>query len=176
MGDRLCGGPGWLRGLDELAVEVAFVPHDLLHVVSGRQHAPGRGLSDHFKLLCIVFDPTNSYAVADCRRKVVGDVIKGMGGYLGLESWDTFEAPSEQGDALGEKALEAAFGPEAGNDPRAEALPVVERLHFGDNRSVRAEAMLEGVAAGGRLALIGLRSATLPSHSKERRQIYKRGQ
>ena len=55
-------------------------------------------------------------------------------------------------------------------------LPLLEPLDLADDRADTVRPVSSRVAAGGRLALGGLWPAALPSHSKERRQIYKRGQ
>jgi len=55
-------------------------------------------------------------------------------------------------NAPGEIGLEVGFGLQALDGPGAVPLAVLERLQLGDDRSVGAEAVLDGVEAGSRLA------------------------
>jgi hypothetical protein len=70
----------------------------------------------------------------------------------------------------------APSGSIPGDDLLEVMLPVLEPLDLADDRVDTVRPVNSRVAAGGRLALGGLRLAALPSHGKESRQMRKRCQ
>jgi hypothetical protein len=134
----------FVEGLVELAVEVALVSHDLLHVFGGWELASVGDAGDLAELFFVGGGDAHGFAVAEDWAEVLADGVEGVGHHCGLVAGDALETPIEKSDALGVSGLEGAFGFHSGDEAGAVALPVVEVLEAGDDRRVGAEPVLEG--------------------------------
>src|SRR3989304_5699408 len=150
----------FVEGLEEEAVEVGLIAHDLGDgVVAADEAAADVVMVPRVQLVLAGLGVAESLAVLEADGEIVRDPANVNVDHLALVSLEAIEAPEDGGDALGEGGLEVTLGIEGVH--RAPALGPPPRAVFqvGDEGAVGEDAVLDGVAADCGLARLGVGAA-----------------
>jgi len=140
-----------MKGLEELTVEMGFIPCDLVESIRARQDAEFHGLLNSLR----GDDRRDASFPQGAARVSLGDLEVLLGLHDAEGDRGDFVAgnaaftPEERGDLLGEFGLKVAFGLKALDDAVAVVAPALEGLEAGDDGGVGAEAVLGGVELDG---------------------------
>ena len=90
-----------VEGLVELAVEVAFVAHNFLHIFGRWELAPVGEANNFLQLLLVGADDAHCCAVIEADGEIFPNGVQRVGHHRRLVAGDAVQAPDELGNALG---------------------------------------------------------------------------